>query len=135
MLKLANSAITRREFAKRAALAGAAATLTPCQVLPQTPAPASPPSVSPELPPASKSESDLRVQTILALHASRFSEPQIADLRKISASTQSSLDRLRAYKVENANESALFLKPLIEREKKPVVSASIPRSAPASIKP
>jgi hypothetical protein len=130
-----NSPITRRQFAKRAALAGAAATLTPCHVLPQTPVPASPPSISPELPPASKSESDLRVQTILALYASRFSESQIADLRKISASTQSSLDRLRAYKVENANEPALFLKPLIEREKKPAVTASIPRPAPASLKP
>ena len=73
-----------------------------------------PPSSSPELPPASKSEADSRVQTILALYANRFSESQVADLRKISASTQSSLDRLRAYKIENSNEPALYLKPLVE---------------------
>jgi len=135
MGKPTNTAMTRREFAKRAAFAGAAATFVPTEVLPQAPAPAPPPSSSPELPPASKSEADSRVQTILALYASRFSESQIADLRKISASTQLSLDRLRAYKIENSNEPALYLKPLVEREKKPAATTPVVRPKPAPAKP
>lgn len=135
MGKPTNTAMTRREFAKRAAFAGAAATFVPTEVLPQAPAPAPPPSSPPELTPASKSEADSRVQTILALHANRFSESQIADLRKISASTQSSLDRLRAYKIENSNEPALYLKPLVEREKKPATTTPVVRPKPAPAKP
>ena len=135
MGKPTNTAMTRREFAKRAAFAGAAATLVPTEVLPQAPAPAPPPSSPPELPPASKSEADSRVQTILALYANRFSESQVADLRKISAFTQSSLDRLRAYKIENSNEPALYLKPLVEREKKPATTTPVVRPKPAPAKP
>lgn len=135
MGKPTNAAMTRREFAKRAAFAGAAATFVPTEVLPQAPAPAPPPSSPPELTPASKSEADSRVQTILALYANRFSESQVADLRKISASTQSSLDRLRAYKIENSNEPALYLKPLVEREKKPATTTPVVRPKPAPAKP
>jgi hypothetical protein len=135
MRKLTNAALTRREFAKRAAFAGAAATLVPAEVLPQASAPTPPPPSSRELPPASKSEADSRVQTILALYANRFSESQVADLRKISASTQSSLDRLRAYKVENSSEPGLYLKPLVEREKKPATATPVMRPKPAPAKP
>jgi hypothetical protein len=134
MRKPMNTAITRREFAKRAALAGAAATFVPGEVLPQAPAPIAQPPKPPELPPESKSEADLRVQTVLALYASRFSESQIADLRKLSASTQSSLDRLRAYPVTNANEPALYLKPLVDREKKPAPTTPVVRPQPGPAK-
>jgi hypothetical protein len=68
----------------------------------------------------------LRVRTILALYPDRLSDVQKADLLKISASTQKSLDRLRAYKVENSDEPALHLKPLLEREKKGAAAVQNP---------
>jgi hypothetical protein len=135
MRKPTNTDISRREFAKRAALAGAAATFTAGEVFSQTPSPVAPPPNPPDLPPRSKSEADLRVQTILAVYAGRFSDSQVADLRKISASTQSSLERLRAYQVENSNEPGLYLKPLVERERKPATTAPDVRPKPASAKP
>jgi hypothetical protein len=109
-----NLTLTRREFAAGALLTGAAATLAAASTpaMPQQPANPSP------LSEAAKSESALRLQTILTLYGSRFSEDQKADLKKICDSTQSSLDRLRAYKTENSDDPALHLKPLIEHEKR-----------------
>jgi hypothetical protein len=139
-------ALTRREFATGALLTGAAATLsvvspTPAATLAAvspTPAPAIPPqSATPPAPSeASQAESAQRLQTILALYGSRFSEDQKADLKKICNSTQSSLDRLRAYPTGNADDPALYLKPLWEREKKPAsVPATEKHPTPAPAKP
>jgi hypothetical protein len=63
------------------------------------------------------------VRTILSLYGDRFSESQKTDLLKISSGAQKSLDRLRAYKIENSDEPALHLKPLMEREKKTAAPA------------
>ena len=110
-------ALTRRQFATTAILTTAAATLatvSPSRAAddPQTPPPA--------LNPASQSEADLRLQTILALNGSALSDDQKADLKKICNNTQSSLDRLRAYPTENSDDPALYLKPLWEHEKNPL---------------
>jgi len=118
MTEPTKTAITRREFATRAALAGAAATLgaTPSPAQTATPAQTAPAAVPADVP---QTESSLRVQTILAIYGNRFSESQKTNLLKISSTTQKSLDHLRTYKVENSDEPALHLKPLMEREKKP----------------
>ena len=120
-------AITRREFATRAALAGAAATLGASPPLAQAGTPVTLPPV--EQTPgaatgatAAQNEAELRVQTIVALYPGRFSESQKKDLLKMSSSTQKSLDHLRAFKIENSDEPALHLKPLMEREKKPATA-------------
>jgi hypothetical protein len=111
-------AITRRKFAIGALLTTAAATLAAGTSTPPT-APSLQSATSPPAPSeASQSESALRLQTILTLYGARFSEDQKAGLKKICNSTQSSLDRLRAYKVENSDDPALHLKPLMEHEKK-----------------
>ena len=114
-----NTAITRREFARRAALAGAAATLPASTARAQASSAATEAS-------AAQSEAELRVRTILALYPDRFSDVQKADLLKISKSTQKSLDRLRAYSVGNSDEPALHLKPLMEREKKGAAALGLP---------
>jgi hypothetical protein len=44
---------------------------------------------------------------------------------------QPPLDRLRAYNIENAVSPALYLKPLVEREKKPAMKAP----SPTAVKP
>jgi hypothetical protein len=117
------SALTRREFATGVLLTGAAATLS---AVSPTPAAAFPPQSTAQPPPAeaSQSESAQRLQTILVLYGPRFSDDQKADLKKICNSTQSSLDRLRAYPTDNSDDPALYLKPLWEREKKPPASVT-----------
>jgi hypothetical protein len=106
--------ISRREFATGAALAGAAATLGAAPVLARRRG-----QLTTGMEEAAPREAELRVQTILALYPGRFTEEQQNELRKASVGTQKSLERLRAYHITNADDPALYLKPLIEREKKP----------------
>lgn len=119
--------ITRREFARRAASA-AAASLIPSAA---SPSPAGSLATSIEqsqaLPPDS-AEAEARYRTILNLYESRFTDAQKAELHRLCASSQPMLDRLRGYAVENGDDPALFLKPLIEHERKPEVS-NVSRSA------
>jgi len=134
------SAISRREFARRAAMVSAAASLAPADLLSAKILPASTlapqSSTSPTLSPESQIEADARIQSILAQYGSRLSDAQKADLTRLSNAAQPMLDRLRAYPVGNSDGTGLYLKPLIEREKKPPVPAGAKRAAaPAAKKP
>ncbi len=127
-------AISRREFARRAAMVSAA-TLAPANllsrdVLPVTPKPQQPLN-SPNLSPEGKVEVESRIQAILGEHGSRFSDAQKADLRRLCNEAQPVLDRLRAYPTENGNGPALYLRPLMEREKKPSPMTAPPKPAAA----
>jgi hypothetical protein len=127
--------ISRREFARRAAIASAVASWAPINAanagipVPATQAP-QPPSL-PSLTPESQAEVDARVHAILSQYGSRLSEDQKTDIRRLCTMAQPPLDRLRAYNIENAVSPALYLKPLVEREKKP---ATKPPS-PTAVKP
>ncbi|MGC1617059.1 MAG: hypothetical protein WA765_01075 [Candidatus Acidiferrum sp.] len=114
------SSISRREFARRAAIVSAASLVPPSatttystirQSSPQQP------SETPPLPPASLVESEARYQAILSAYGSRFSDSQKAELRRLSFVAQPPLDHLRAYQIENGDGPALYLKPLVERDK------------------
>jgi hypothetical protein len=135
-----NHKFSRREFARRVAVASAA-TLVPASVLATPPsaahpvAPQQPPNL-PKLSPESQAESDARLQSALAQYGSRLSDQQKSELGRLASSQQSQLDRLRAYKVENGDDPALYLKPLMEREKKPpsggpAAPAGKPQTTPA----
>jgi hypothetical protein len=88
----------------------------------------------PKLSPESQAEADARYEAVLNLYRSRFSDTQKSDLYRLCLLAQPPLDRLRNYALENADSPALYLKPLVEREKKPEVAA--PRStAPSAKKP
>jgi hypothetical protein len=121
-------AISRREFALRAALASAASTLVPGAVLttPGAQAVASPQESAgtPKLAPASQAEAETRTQAILSRYGERLSEVQKADVRRLSLLLQPPLDALRAYPLGNGDSPALYLKPLVEREKRPAAPAS-----------
>jgi hypothetical protein len=152
------TAISRREFARRAAVASAigsaVASIAPASVVgaelglhdAQAPSPGNPGPASgsapasspaqtplalnlPRLSPEGQAEADARFQAILVQYGSRFSDEQKADLRRLCAVAQQQLDRLRAYPVQNGDGAALYLKPLFEREKKP---KSPPRSTAAT---
>ena len=126
------SAISRREFARRAAFVSAAASLSPAELLAResavaaTPAAAmqTPASAGPKLTPESQAEMESRIQAVFSQYGSRLSDAQKSDLRRIAADGQAALDRLRAYPTDNGDGPALYLKPLMEREKKPTMSAA-----------
>jgi hypothetical protein len=135
--------MSRRQFARRAAIASAVASLAPAAAMsgefaaegqtPSSSAPAQLPANMPKLSPESQAEADARFQSILAEYPSRFSDEQKADLRRLCSVAQSPLDRLRGYKVENGDGPGVYLKPLFEREKKPkAVAVPAPPAAKAS---
>ena len=130
--------ISRREFARRAALVSAASFVPPTTLSAAAPAvrasPREPSLDGAALSAESQAETEARYQTILKLYGSRLSDAQKADLQRLSVSGQQALDRIRAYHLENSDNPALYLKPLVEREKKPA-SSTAPASAPAAKKP
>jgi len=127
-------AISRREFARRAAMVSAAS-LAPVNLLsadalpavPQTQQPHNPANLSPE----SQAEVESRIQAILSEYGGRFSDAQKTDLRRLCKEAQPVLDRLRAYPAENGDGPALYLRPLMEREKKPSPMTAPPKPTPA----
>jgi hypothetical protein len=123
-----NPAISRRKFATNALLTTAAATFAAASTT-ATATPSQSPTTAPALSEASQSESALRLQTIVTIYGTRFSDDQKAALKKICNSMQSSLDRLRAYKTENSDDPALHLKPLIEHERKSPATPAEKQSA------
>lgn len=130
------SGISRREFARRAALVSAAASLSPAELLSNSSAalptaePSPQGSKGPKLSPESQAEMESRLQTIFEQYGSRLNDTQKADLRRLAAEGQAALDRLRAYPADNGDSPALYLKPLIEHERKPSPLPPIPPGAP-----
>jgi len=118
-----DSAISRREFARCAAFVSAAASLAPSRLLsPESiaaPLPAQQPANAPKLSPESQAEVESRIQTIFAQYGNRLSDAQKADIRRLATEAQPPLDRLRAFATDNGDGPGLYLKPLMERERKP----------------
>jgi hypothetical protein len=153
--------ISRREFARRAALASAMASVAPVTSLTSTPpkpnehanvaaadrrgrlsdlssnitTPDQQPADMPKLSPESHAEAEARIQTIFAQYGSRFSDAQKADLRRLCFLGQPPLDRLRAYALENSDSPALYFKPLVEREKNPLENTRVGKTPDAARKP
>jgi hypothetical protein len=130
--------ISRREFARRAAIASAVS-FVPTSNLPsdiagqKTFPPQSPDA--PKLSSESQAEADARYEAILSLYRSRFSDEQKADLYRLCLLAQPSIDRLRAYPLDNGDGPALYLKPLVEREKKPEAATPGRTATPPAKKP
>jgi hypothetical protein len=124
--------ISRRQFARRAAVLSATASIAPAASVfadtLQTPPAQEPASTHPNLSPESQAEAEARYQQILSQYGGRFSAEEKASLREMNLVTQASLDKVRAFSLENGDGPALYLKPLVDREKKPVQP---PAAAPA----
>ncbi len=139
-----SSRISRREFARRAAIASAAASIAPATAL-ATPAPhvvpmappAEPPQAAdfPKLSPEGHAEVEARIQSILSQYGSRFSDAQKTDIRRLCNLAQPPLDHLRAYALANGDGPALYLKPLVEREKNPLENTRVGKTPDAAAKP
>jgi len=122
--------LSRREFAQRAAILSASATLVSAETVisanPKETAPQETSSGS-KLSEAGRAEADSRYQQIVALYGSRFDQTQRADLKRLCVELQPSLENIRKYALQNGDAPALYLKPLVEHEKKPLATA-IPAS-------
>jgi len=128
-----DSAISRREFARRAAFVSAAASLSPSNLLSSgsmtAPQPAQQPSNAPKLSPEGQAEVESRIQSIFAEYGNRLTDAQKADIRRLATEAQPPLDRLRAFATDNGDGPGLYLKPLMEREKKPSPMPATPKPA------
>ena len=137
---------SRREFARRAALLSLAAPIAAplAAAAPSPTAAVSPPADDQQLPKLpsgfpklsdqSRAEVEARYDSIVRQYSGRFNDQQKAELRRLSFLAQPALDNLRTYTIHNADSPALYLKPLVEREKKPPKSAT-PSPAAAAKKP
>lgn len=129
--------VSRRDFARKAALFGVAAPLvaTPGNVAKHASHfeadqnPPKLPSDFPKLSEQSRAEVEERYQAILKQYGERFSAEQKTDLRRLCYLAQPPLDALRGYSIQNGDSPALYLKPTVEREKKPAKPAVTPGSA------
>jgi len=133
---------SRRDFAKKAVLISVAAPIAGAPVVasstilqPSSGGQQLPnlPANFPKLSDQSRVEAEQRHGAILAQYGTRFSNDQKADLRRLCYVLQPSLDKLRSYPIQNGDSPALYLKPTVEREKKPAKAA--PVAAPAAKKP
>jgi hypothetical protein len=132
------SAISRREFARRAAFVSAAASLSPAGLLSAdsaTAVPALQSANSPKLSAESQAEVDSRIKAIFAQYGNRLSNAQKDDLKRLARESQLMLDRLRAYPTANEDSPGLYLKPLIERERKPTPKTAVAKPAVTPKKP
>src|SRR5205814_6930867 len=112
-------------------LARAAASLAPTELLSSksipAPLPAQQPANAPKLSPESQAEVESRIQAIFAQYGNRLSEAQKTDIRRLATEAQPPLDRLRAFATDNGDGPGLYLKPLIERERKPLAMPATPK--------
>jgi hypothetical protein len=121
MNKKTDSLLSRRQFAQRAAIISAAATLTPTDALLSRSTPATPQTAQngPQLSAEGQLEADSRYQQILGLYGSRLDDAQKANIKRMCVELQPTLEKIRKFNLQNGNAPALYLKPLVEREKKP----------------
>ena len=139
-MKPLDKSLSRREFTHKAALTTAVLLglpeLSPAEgnTTPGAntvePSSTQAPAGAPKLSPQSQAEADSRHQAILAQYPDRFSDTQKIDLRRLCILLQPALDRIRAYSISNGDLPALYLKPLVDRGKKPAATSAKP-SVPA----
>jgi len=109
--------LSRREFARRAALAAAGITVAPGSSMGGPPlewqSPSSPPqqaSSDSGLSPEAQAEVESKIQFILQKYGSRLNETQKADIQRLVKEGQKPLEKLRAYALENSDAPALVLR-------------------------
>jgi hypothetical protein len=106
------SGISRRDFARRAAIAAATAACLPSELLAHStaPPPAPPQQANEKLSPESQAEVDAKIQAIFGKYGSRFSETQKADIRRLVTEGQKALDVMRKFPIENSDQPATVLR-------------------------
>jgi len=129
--------INRREFARKAALISAA--MVPAGIAFDGTAGAASneqlPKGAEKLSPEGRVEAEARYQQLMSQYGSRFDGDEQKRVREGCYSLQGSLDKLREFKLVNGDAPAVYLKPLLEREKKPQSSPAANALPTATKKP
>jgi hypothetical protein len=112
------SIISRRQFARRAALLSATVTVAPAEAFLPATSSAHAHQSGTQLSPESQLEADSRYQQALSLYGEHLDDTQKANIKKMCTDLQPILERIRKFDLQNGNAPALYLKPLVEREKK-----------------
>jgi len=113
-MKKQNEGLSRREFAKAAALTTAAVLVPELLSQEQKPATeAAKPPEAPKLSPESQTEADTAYETLMRKYGRRFTDEQKAEIKRLVMQQQSSLDKLRAVPVKNSDEPATVFQVLI----------------------
>ena len=108
--------LSRREFARRAALAAATAAVVPATLFSQetapkpAAAPGSPPQASPPLSPELEAEGELKYQWIIQNYGSRLSDAEKKDVHRLVMEGQKPLAAFRAFPLDNSDQPATVLK-------------------------
>ena len=106
-------AISRRDFARRAAVAAAAAACLPGELLAaHSISPASPlqQQVDEKLSPEGLAEVEAKIQAIFRKYGSRLSDAQKADIRRLVTESQKPLELMRKFPLDNADQPGDVLK-------------------------
>jgi len=131
--------LSRRDFTRCATIGAAVTVSLPTSRTEIFPGPAGSheepkqtPAEAAKLSPQSLTESEGRYQAILQQYGERFSDVQKADIRRLCMVAQQSLEAVRAYPIGNAEQPSLYLKPLVERDKKSAAPPPVAANSPAS---
>ena len=110
--------LDRRRFALGAAAAAAAAIVHPGEVLAQAQQPAPPGSLQErmekalaQLTPSARAEAEMKVNNIFRKYGNRLSDEQKTDIRRILAETQSGLEKMRDFALDNGDQPATVFLP------------------------
>jgi hypothetical protein len=111
-----DSKLSRREFARQAALAATTAVVVPSTLLSQetapkpSPTPGAPPQSSPPLSPELQAEGELKYQWIIQNYGSRLSEEEKKDVHRLVMEGQKPLAAFRAFPLDNSDQPATVFK-------------------------
>ena len=128
--------ISRREFARRAALGAAVAAAASTElILPAVGAAPSPrsaqsPTEGPKLSPEGRADAEEKISAILRKYGARLSDEQKTDIRRMVMEGQEPLERLRAYPLANSDEPATVLR--LERAAAAPKSSKPARKSPTA---
>ncbi len=107
--------LSRRDFARNAALAAATAALAPKDLIAQEQKskPTQPPEKPPEKPklsPELQAEAEARIQNLFRKYGERLTDEQKADVRKQITEGMEGVGKLRAFPLDNSDEPATVLR-------------------------
>ena len=110
------TAITRRSFARGAAVAATAALFPMNEIWAESVAPTqAQPGATEKLSPAARAEVDAKAKEIFRKYGSRLSDEQKADIRKVLAETQDGLEKMRRFALGNGDQPATVFKLTAEK--------------------
>lgn len=107
-----NDKVSRRDFARRAALAAATAAIAPRDLVAQeqkTEPKRPPKEETPKLSPGLHAEAEARIESLMRQYGDRLSDQQKSEVRKNITEGMEGVAKLRVFPLDNADEPATVL--------------------------